>query len=183
MICLANHASASVGTFCKIAIPFWLAMPYNLNMSIRQLAIFDLPYVYSFRDHAIGLDTARTLTRGNPLGAVGLFAYVNPVRHIYSAIINGGQEAALGGGIHSRDETFAKLLYLAPATQLNHPNLPELIENLAVQAGEWGAFHVLAEVDERSDAFVPLRKSGFSVYAWQRMWDVSHVVESSSSIE
>ncbi len=152
-------------------------------MSIRPLAIFDLPYVYSFRDEAIGLDTARTLTRGNPLGAVGLIAYVNPVRHIYSAIINGGQEAALGGVIHSRDETFAKLLYLAPATQLNHPNLPELIENLAVQAGEWGAFHVLAEVDERSDAFVPLRKSGFSVYAWQRMWDVSHVVESSSSIE
>jgi len=152
-------------------------------MSIRPLAIFDLPYVYSFRDEAIGLDTARTLTRGNPLGAVGLIAYVNPVRHIYSAIINGGQEAALGGVIHSRDETFAKLLYLAPATQLNHPNLPELIENLAVQAGEWGAFHVLAEVDERSDAFVPLRKSGFSVYAWQRMWDVSHVVESSSSVE
>ena len=55
-------------------------------MPIRPLAIFDLPYVYSFRDEAIGLDTARTLTRGNPLGAVGLIAYVNPVRHIYSAI-------------------------------------------------------------------------------------------------
>jgi hypothetical protein len=144
-------------------------------MSIRPLAIFDLPYVYSFRDEAIGLDTARTLTRGNPLGAVGLIAYVNPVRHIYSAIINGGEEAALGGIIHSRDETFAKLLYLAPITKLNHPDLPALIENLAVQAGEWGAFHVLAEIDERSDVFVPLRKSGFSVYAWQRMWDASQV--------
>jgi hypothetical protein len=144
-------------------------------MSIRPLAIFDLPYVYSFRDEAIGLDTARTLTRGNPLGAVGLMAYVNPVRHIYSAIINGDQESALGGIIHSRDETFAKLLYLAPTAHLNHPDLPELIENLAAQAGEWGAFHVLAEVDERSDAFVPLRKSGFSVYAWQRMWDASQI--------
>ena len=152
-------------------------------MSIRPLAIFDLPYVYSFRDEAIGLDTARTLTRGNPLGAVGLIAYVNPVRHIYSAIINGGEQPALGGIIHSRDETFAKLLYLAPITKLDHPNLPELIENLAVQAGEWGAFHVLAEVDERSDAFVPLRKSGFSVYAWQRMWDVSQITEPGSGVE
>lgn len=152
-------------------------------MSIRPLAIFDLPYVYSFRDEAIGLDTARTLTRGNPLGAVGLIAYVNPVRHIYSAIINGGQEAALGGIIHSRDETFAKLLYLAPTTKLDHPHLPELIENLTAQAGEWGAFHVLAEVDERSDAFVPLRKSGFSVYAWQRMWDASQIAETSSNVE
>jgi len=149
-------------------------------MSIRPLALLDLPYVYSFREEAIGLDTARTLTRGNPLGAVGLFAYVNPVRHIYSAIINGEGESVLGGIIHSRNDTFAKLLYIAPSSQLNHPNLPELIENLASQAGAWGAFHVLAEVDERSDAFVALRKAGFSVYAWQRMWNVSEITEADS---
>jgi len=149
-------------------------------MPIRPLAILDLPYLYSFREEAIGLDTARTLTRGNPLGAVGLFAYVNPARHIYSAIVNGEHESVLGGIIHSRDETFAKLLYIAPSSQLNHPDLPELIENLSAQAGTWGAFHVLAEVDETSDAFIALRKAGFSVYAWQRMWDVSDVTETNS---
>ena len=147
-------------------------------MSIRPLAILDLPYLYSFRDEAIGLDTARTLTRGNPLSAVGLFAYMNPARHVYSAIANGENESVLGGIIHSRDETFAKLLYLAPASQLAHPDLPELIENLSAQAGEWGAFHVLAEVDENSEAFVPLRKAGFSVYAWQRMWENTEVADS-----
>jgi hypothetical protein len=152
-------------------------------MSIRPLALLDLPYIYSFRDEAIGLDTARTLTRGNPLGAVGLFAYVNPVRHIYSAIINGEGQSVLGGIIHSHNDTFAKLLYIAPSSQLNHPNLPELIENLAAQAGTWGAFHVLAEVDETSDVFVALRKSGFSVYAWQRMWNVSEITEAGSGSE
>ncbi|HEU0293115.1 MAG TPA: hypothetical protein VFR47_10300 [Anaerolineales bacterium] len=150
-------------------------------MSIRPLALLDLPYLYSFRDEAIGLDTARTLTRGNPLGAVGLFAYVNPARHIYSAIANGEKDSVLGGIIHSRDETFAKLLYLAPSSQLGHPDLPELLENLSAQAGEWGAFHVLAEVDENSEAFVPLRKVGFSVYAWQRMWEITEVAESASN--
>jgi hypothetical protein len=115
------------------------------------------------------------LTRGNPLGAVGLFAYVNPVRHIYSAILNGGDESVLGGIIHSNGDTFAKLLYIAPSSRVDHPDLPELIEYLSVQAGTWGAFHVLAEVDETSDAFVPLRRVGFSVYAWQRMWDVSNL--------
>ncbi|MGE5375274.1 MAG: hypothetical protein ACM3XO_09470 [Bacteroidota bacterium] len=152
-------------------------------MSIRPLAIFDLPYLYGFREEAIGLDTARTLTRGSPLGAVGLMAYVNPARHIYSAIANGGKETLLGGIIHSRDESFAKLLYLAPTSQLGHPDLPALIENLAAQAGEWGAFHVLAEVDETSEAFVPLRRSGFAVYAWQRMWDVSQIPETSPDVE
>lgn len=149
-------------------------------MPIRPLAIFDLPYLYGFRDQAIGLDTARSLTRGNPLGAVGLMAYVNPSRHIYSAITNGTDDSVLGGIIHSKDDPFAKLLYLAPSSQLNNPELPELIDNLALQAGSWGAFHVLAEVDETSDAFVPLRKAGFSVYAWQRMWDVSQLAENGS---
>lgn len=159
-----------------------IAMTYNLStMSIRPLALLDLPFVYGFREEAIGLDTARTLTRGNPLGAVGLMAYVNPARHIYSAIANGESESVLGGIIHTRDETFAKLLYLAPLSQLGHPELPDLIESLSMQAGEWGAFHVLAEVDEISDAFVPLRRSGFSVYAWQRMWDVSAIAGSTSS--
>ena len=146
-------------------------------MSIRPLAILDLPQLYRFREEAIGLDTARTLTRGNPLGAARLLAYMNPARHVYSAIANGENESVLGGIIHSRDETFAKLLYLAPSSQLNHPGLPALIENLSAQAGGWGAFHVLAEVDESGDAFVPLRKAGFSVYAWQRMWDVSEITE------
>ena len=158
-------------------------MTYNQHMSIRPLAIFDLPYLYSFREQAVGLDTARTLTRGNPLGAVGLFAYVNPVRHIHSAIVNGDEESVLGGIIHSHNESFAKLLFIAPASQLGHPDLPALIESLAAQAGSWGAFHVLAEVDETSEAFVALRRAGFSVYAWQRMWDVSDVTVANRSIE
>ena len=157
-------------------------MTYNLSVPIRPLALLDLPYLYGFREEAIGLDTARTLTRGNPLGAVGLFAYVNPARHIYSAIANSENETVFGGVIHTREETFAKLLYLAPASRLEHPELPDLIESLSAQAGEWGAFHVLAEVDETSDAFVPLRRAGFSVYAWQRMWDVSEIAESNSGL-
>ncbi|HQU36839.1 MAG TPA: hypothetical protein PLR65_09650, partial [Anaerolineales bacterium] len=146
-------------------------------MSIRPLALLDLPQLYRFRDEAIGLDTARTLTRGNPLGAVRLLAYMNPARHVYGAIANGEHDSVLGGIIHSQEDTFAKLLYLAPLSNLTHPELPALIENLSAQAGTWGAFHVLAEVDEVSDAFVPLRKSGFSVYAWQRMWEMSAMWE------
>ncbi len=155
---------------------------FGESMSIRPLALLDLPQLYRFRDEAIGLDTARTLTRGNPLGAVGLFSYMNPVRHIYSALANGEDRSVLGGVIHSRSDTFAKLLYLAPSFELDHPQLPELIEHLTVQAGDWGAFHVLAEVDEVSDVFVPLRKSGFSVYAWQRMWDVTELAGSASEL-
>jgi hypothetical protein len=81
----------------------------------------------------------------------------------------------LGSVIHTSGDSFAKLVYLAPAPELTHPDLPVLIEHLTVQAGKWGAFHVLAEAEETGDAFTALRKAGFSVYAWQRIWDVSHV--------
>ena len=152
-------------------------------MSIRPLAILDLPYLYSFHDEVVGLDATRALTRGNPLGAVGLLSYINPSRHIYSVIANGEKKSVLGGITHAHDETFAKLYYIAPLSQLDHPELPELIENLIEQAGMWGAFHVLAEVDETNNAFVSLRNSGFSVYAWQRMWDVSAITESNSGLD
>jgi hypothetical protein len=142
-------------------------------MDIRPLDLLDLPTLYHYRGEAVSLDSARLLTRGNPLGAMGLMSYINPSRHIYSAVSPNDGATLLGGILHTNGDTFAKLLYLAPASRLDHPALPELIEDLAAEAGKWGAFHVLAEVDETSAAFVPLRMAGFSVYAWQRMWDVS----------
>ena len=149
-------------------------------MTIRSLDLRDLPHLYRLRGDAIGLDSARTLTRGNPLGAVGLMAYVNPARHIYASTADGDGVSLLGGIIHTRGESFAKLLYLAPSSRLDHPDLPALIDNLSAEAGSWGAFHVLAEVDEASNVFDGLRKSGFSVYAWQRMWNISQVTEANS---
>ena len=142
-------------------------------MSIRPLDLLDLPSLYRYRGESVSLDAARLLTRGNPLGAVGMLAYMNPRRHVYTAVSDDDGVTLLGGVTHTRGETFAKLLYLAPTSRLDHPAMVPLVEQLTVEAGAWGAFHVLAEVDEASPAFPVLRKSGFSVYAWQRMWDVS----------
>jgi len=144
-------------------------------MAIRSLDLLDLPTIARYRNDVITLDSARALTRGHPLGAMGLLAYVNPTRHLYAAIANGGNAALMGGVIHSHGETFAKLLYLAPSSRLDDPELPALLEHLVIQAGEWNAFHVMAEVDESSHIFPALRTAGFSVYAWQKMWDVSQI--------
>src|SRR5512140_2105586 len=142
-------------------------------MSIHALDLLDLATLYHYRSEAISLDTSRLLTRGNPLGAIGVMAYMNPRRHIYSAVAREDGVTVVGGVIHTIGDMFAKMLYLAPASQMDRPSRPALIENLASQAGAWGALHVLAEVDETSPAFVPLRKAGFSMYAWQRIWDVT----------
>ena len=149
-------------------------------MTIRSLDLLDLPTIARYRNDVLTLDSARALTRGHPLGTMGLLAYINPARHLYAAIANGGGVSLLGGVIHTRGETFAKLLYLAPSSHLDDPELPALIEHLVVQAGEWQAFHVMAEIEESSDVFPALRTAGFSVYAWQRLWDVSLIEKTES---
>lgn len=146
-------------------------------MPIRPLDLRDLPLLARYRNDAITLDNGRALTRGHPLSAAGFLAYFNPARHVYAALANGSGESLLGGIIHSRGEMFARLLYLAPTSGMKHPELPLLVEHLSAEAGNWGAFHVIAEVEETSPAFTPLRQAGFSVYAWQRMWDASAVTD------
>jgi hypothetical protein len=144
-------------------------------MSIRPVEFFDLPLVYRFRADVAGLDATRLLTRGNPLGAAGLLASMNPARNMYAAIADANGSSVLGAVMQTRGDAFARLLYLAPRSNLLHPELPVLLDALAAEAGSWGAFHILAEAVENGEAFVPLRNAGFSVYAWQRMWDVSNI--------
>lgn len=147
-------------------------------MTIRSLDLLDLPTLYRYRGEAISLDTTRALTRGSPLGAIGVMAYMNPQRHLYSAVCSDDGPVLMGGIIHTNGDGFAKMLYLAPASRMDHPGLHGLIDNLSSEAGTWGAFHVVAELDESSPAFGPLRQAGFSAYAGQRMWDVTAQITS-----
>lgn len=143
-------------------------------MTVRPLDLLDLPTIYRYRHSALTLDSARSLTRGDPLGPVGMLAYLNPTRHIYTAVCRNDEKAPMLGSItHRMDETFARLSFVAPRDILDTDELPALLEHLAAQAGEWGVIHLQAEVEEQSVIFQPLRKVGFSVYAWQRIWDLS----------
>jgi hypothetical protein len=147
-------------------------------MAPRPLDLLDLPTLYHYRSEAVSLDSARLLTRGNPLGAAGFMSYFNPARHLYTSVSQDNGTTLIGGVIQTNGDVFAKLVYLAPATNMTHPALPTLIEHLSAEAGKWGAFHVLAETEEGGDVFPALRRAGFSVYAWQRIWDVSHIAPS-----
>ncbi|GAB4541791.1 MAG: hypothetical protein Fur002_10840 [Anaerolineales bacterium] len=151
-------------------------------MSIRPLDFLDLPLIARYHNDVMTLDSARALTRGQPLGAVGLLSYVNPARQIYAALADGQNDPLFGGIIHTREESFAKLLYLAPASHLDDERLPALLEHLAAQAGAWRAHHALAEVEEGSRVFLALRAAGFSVYAWQRFWDATHLAQAESTL-
>ncbi len=144
-------------------------------MTPRPLEFFDLPKLSHFRNEIISLDCARILTRGNPLRVANFLAHFNPTRRIYTAIHERkGGEALLGSIRQQEGETFARLTYLAPASAIEADVLP-LIEHLIKQAKHWRAYLVVADIEEDSPLFQPLRQSGFSVYGRQRVWDLSAV--------
>ena len=138
-------------------------------MTVRSLDFLDLPLLARYRRDVLPLYSARILTRGNPLSAMAMLSYLNPRRSIYTAVATENSDSLMGQVILSGDETSARLTFLAPTENFNGLTL-SLLDHLTAQAGEWGAFHLLAEVDENSSVFRSMRQAGFSMYAWQRVW-------------
>ncbi len=138
-------------------------------MHVRSLDFLDLPFLARYRRRALALDSLRLLTRGHPLGAAALLAYLDPRRFIYTAIAREDDDALMGQVVLEEGGSAARLTFLAPADCLDGLT-PPLLDHLTRKAAEWGALHLLAEVDEESPAFKSLRQAGFSMYAWQRVW-------------
>ncbi len=139
------------------------------KMTVRSLDFLDLPLLARSRRDFLPLYSARMLTRGSPLGARAMLSYLNPRRYIYTGVASQEGDSLMGQVILKSNETSARLTFLAPTESISHLTLP-LLDHLTMQAGEWGAFHLLAEVDENSPFFRSLRQAGFAMYAWQRVW-------------
>lgn len=117
------------------------------------------------------LDTIQLLTRGNPLRTRAFLEYLNPSQGIYTAIIEeAGNISIIGQITHSGNIRSSHISFIAPGRAIFSPHMVEMMDHLAEQAGNWGTFHLLVDADEHSQYFDVLRKSGFSVYAWQRIW-------------
>jgi hypothetical protein len=114
------------------------------------------------------------LTRGNPAGISAGLAGLHPARGSYTGVASSERDGSilLGQVTYELGTRSAHLSFVAPGSQTGSFALVSLLEGLAYQAGEWGAFHLLGEVDELSPAFEAMRRAGFSVYAWQRIWEL-----------
>ncbi|HEX9013603.1 MAG TPA: hypothetical protein VF813_08810 [Anaerolineaceae bacterium] len=106
-----------------------------------------------------------------PLGALGVFSFPRVHPNTHTAIGRAGKgKAVIGQARFEHAAHRARLSLILPADSLDSIVLPGLLDYLAVQAGLSGALHFSAEVDEGSCVFESLRRAGFSVYAWQRVW-------------
>jgi hypothetical protein len=128
--------------------------------------------LYRLRRRILCTDSVVVLTRGNPVGTAGLTNYMSPGRGSYTGIClsNGSGLPVIGQMLYTRGDRSAHVAYLLPGDDLDQPGLPALLENLAVQAGTWGAHHLLIEIEESSPGLELIRRSGFNVFARQIIW-------------
>jgi hypothetical protein len=104
-----------------------------------------------------------------------MLSYLAPATGIftYLSMPNGNQrEPLIGQLIHNSGSPCARLAFLAPEGALDSSALPEILETMITQIGSRGAFHLLAEADERTLAFEALRRSSFAIYVRQRIWQI-----------
>jgi hypothetical protein len=152
-------------------------------MSARSFAWHDILTFYRYRRQLVCTDSAQTLTHGSPVGPLALLARLNPSVDSYTGILStsNGSIPLVGHMRYTSGDRSAHILFLLPEEGLKQPGLTNLLEHLAAQAGAWGAFHLLVEIEESSCALEGMRRAGFSVYAWQRIWRFAPGKDSSST--
>jgi hypothetical protein len=103
---------------------------------------------------------------------LSLLANLNPTRGVYTCVStssNGGSPL-IGQVRHNHGERSARLTFIMPESAFTLPQIQDLLTDLTRFAAGRGAFHLLAEAEENSQTFEQFRRFGFSVYAWQQVW-------------
>lgn len=140
---------------------------------IRPFDWRDLPILHRYRNQGLCLNSALGMTRGTTISSSVLLSFLTPTTGYFTWITADDEMPILAQLHHPSDSTIARISFLAPQKRVNNPRSQLLIEHLAKHAGKRGAFHVVAEIDELAPAFEILRKTGFGVYARQRIWKIT----------
>lgn len=116
-----------------------------------------------------------TLTHGSPVGLPAVLLNLDPSLGSYTGIscTSGGEAVWIGQMAYKLGHRSARMTYIISEDASDTRALPFLVEGLVAQAGSWGAFNILAEVDEHSNVFESLRQSGFFVYSRQTVWCIT----------
>ena len=145
-------------------------------MNIRPFDWRDLPALHRYRKKSVYLHSSLRLTRGVRLlsGAI-LSSFASPTGTFTSVSLNNGdtEDELIGQITHPSGSQLAYLTFLTPDRALGSDGLSGLLEQLSVHVTERGAFRVLADVDEQTNAYSALRMHRFAIYARQRIWRLS----------
>jgi hypothetical protein len=143
-------------------------------MNIRPFGLRDLPLLKRYRKRGLFLDSTRVLIHGSIMVPVGaLISFIGPSLRIFTYYCENSSDTGkpiIGQVTYALGASYARLSFMAPEDGLEQPELTVFSEYMASQLGQLGVFHVLADVDESNQVFQLLHRSGFAIYARQRIW-------------
>jgi len=142
---------------------------------IRSFDWRDVGLVKTLADRGVCLDSETVLTEGSHPLQHALLSYLMPMAGAPTLIwrADGNHSAVMGQLRHRQGEGHARVLYMAPAAEASGDGWQQLIERLAVEAGERRAQNLIAEVNEKGAGFEALRQAGFGIYARQTLWKLA----------
>lgn len=132
----------------------------------------DLLILYRYRHQIACLDNDLALTRGSPLGFWVVLRHLRLEQNHFTAVLQprDGSPALIGQVSAHGSDGVARLTFLMPTAAAEMPSLPALMDELVRRAAAHGALALVATVDEDSALFEGLRRCGFAIYGWQRIW-------------
>jgi hypothetical protein len=136
------------------------------------LAWYDLPQLALYRNRVSSFYHAQLLTQGNPIGLSALATRLHDATaSSIEAICSSDDDIPLiAQAQHTLGDRSARLTFITPEPEENHPGLPAMLDFLTIRAGEMGAANLLAEVRETSHLIEPFRRCGFTIYGWETIW-------------
>ncbi len=154
-----------------------------MGQVIREFDWRDLPLLHRVRDRGLCPDSQLAFTRGAHAMQNALLDPFIPGKSAVTLVSRNGDIEAVGQCIYRSDAPNARLSFFGPVEALDNNTGLKLLESLAAAVGEHGAPNLIAEVDERSEAFERLRSAGFAIYARQRIWRLDKTEEDIESAE
>jgi hypothetical protein len=139
---------------------------------VHPFTLHDSRLVHHLSHQGISFDSKTKLTNDlhplrNALFAK-FFPALQPETQIYHIHGKPCGFAQLG---HPRGCDFSYLRFLSPADLMRNASASEVIEALLKEAGRRQNQYVLADAQEKTDAYNFLRRGGFSVFARQEIWN------------
>jgi hypothetical protein len=145
---------------------------------VRHADWRDLRLILKVKNSGLCLDSQLAYTRGRSTFQNTVFDLLTPGRGTTTLVSRPSktdEPPAMGQIMHRMGDPQAHLAFLGPEESIPTVHGLAILDELGQAAGERGAHHLIAEVDETHPVFERLRNSGFAIYARQRVWRLDQI--------
>jgi hypothetical protein len=133
--------------------------------------------LYRHRNEVLWTNTELFLLRGfqNILTTIGIESTLGSKEWFSQALALNNLRLYAFGQVRFENQG-ARLNWLLPLGFTERDPLPELLDNLAMEAGLRGAKFMLASARVDNCLFETLRRGGYCLNGWQSVWDISQIL-------